>query len=101
MSDLNILSDELTCRLILGQNFDIRSASAFNQAIVKMLAESPEKIIIDLSIVKFIDSYGIGMLITLFHKVQAGGAELVLIGSSPLIKSTLMLAGLHKLMTLR
>lgn len=83
---------------VTGQmTFDDRaSAPAMAAAIVE---KAPDKVVIDLSGVDYVDSAGLGILLTLREKAQEQNAKMVLKGMTGSVKEVLELACFDTLFT--
>lgn len=69
-------------------------AAEFSETLKKLLSEGKNKIVIDLSEVKFMNSSGLGMLISGLTTVSKEGGKLKLAGMGDKIESLLMITKL-------
>ena len=59
---------------------DLNCSSAFQQELLKLLDEHPERIVINLSQVTYMDSSGVASLVKLLSRVRRGDTSLRLFG---------------------
>ncbi len=69
-------------------------AAEFNELVHKLLDEGKKNIVVDLSDVKFMNSSGIGMLITAYTTMKNGGGQLKLANATDKINSLLVITKL-------
>jgi anti-sigma B factor antagonist len=69
-------------------------ASELNELLHKLLDSNKKNVIIDLAEVKFMNSSGLGMLISAFTTMKNGGGNLKLANSTDKIQSLLMITKL-------
>ena len=69
--DVEQLSDET--RLAIRGSLDINSAPALAEAIDKLVATKPARVIVDLGALDLIDSSGVAALVKLYKGVRGGG----------------------------
>lgn len=77
-------------RITLGEG-----ASQFRDTIRELIAKGHKKILLNLSEVSYIDSSGIGELVSGFTTVTNGGGQLKLVGLSKRIKDLLQITKLY------
>jgi len=74
------------------ERFDVGNVKEIRKSIEKSIAKRDKRILLDFSSVKFIDSSGLSVIITIFKKLRAVGGNLILCGlnSQPfeLLKTT-------------
>lgn len=83
---------ELTVNIITPsvRRLDASVASAFKEAVVREIGEDRKALIVDFSQIEFIDSSGLGMLVSLL-KMMNGRGEMTLCAINP---------GIHNMFTL-
>lgn len=59
---------------------DLNCSSAFQQALLKLLDDHPDRIVINLSKVSYMDSSGVASLVKLLSRVRRGDTSLRLFG---------------------
>jgi anti-sigma B factor antagonist len=67
---------------------------AFSELLHKLLDEEKKNIVVDLSGVKFMNSSGLGMLISGYTTIKNGGGKFVLAGATEKINSLLVITKL-------
>lgn len=77
-------------RVTLGEG-----ASAFRDAIRNFAAKGDKKLLLNLSDVSYIDSSGIGEMVSGFTTVTNGGGQLKLVGLSKRVKDLLQITKLY------
>ena len=77
---------------------DIYTAPLFKQAVVKLVSEGNNDVIIDLSQVSFMDSSGFGTLLGATRRLRPGGGGLHLAGANNTIQRMLRLTRLDSIM---
>jgi len=73
---------------------DIETAPAFDAEILRIIEAQPERVLIDLSGVEFIDSTGLSALIRADQSATANGQQLSLSGGSSQVRRLFELTGL-------
>jgi len=81
---------DLAGRITLGEG-----ASTFRGAIRDLVAKGDKKILLNLGEVSYIDSSGIGELVSGFTTVQNSGGQLKLVGLSKRVKDLLQITKLY------
>jgi anti-anti-sigma factor len=70
----------------------------FNAAVNTLLQKAQKKFILDISGLDYVDSSGVGMLVSCLTNVKKAGGELRLVGANPRIKRILSMTGVDNLM---
>jgi anti-sigma B factor antagonist len=78
---------------------DVASAPEFHEALSGLVAEGPALLVVDLSEVSFIDSTGLGVLVSAEKQTRADSHELRLVVTHPQITRLLELTGLDEVFT--
>jgi anti-sigma B factor antagonist len=78
---------------------DVASAPEFHDALSGLIAEGPAILVVDLSDVSFIDSTGLGVLVSAEKQTRADGHGLRLVVTHPQITRLLELTGLDEVFT--
>ena len=73
---------------------DLATAAELKQRLEAVIASGAATIIVDLSDVAFIDSTGIGVLLSVQRRITAGEREMVTICPDPLVRRIFEVAGL-------
>jgi anti-sigma B factor antagonist len=65
---------------VRGKRLDASQAPAFKDSVTKSIEGKPRKIVLDLTLVEFIDSIGLGVLVACFKRA-GGQGKLVVVGA--------------------
>jgi anti-sigma B factor antagonist len=84
--------------LFVTGEIDIYTAPLFKQAVVNMVSEGTQNVIIDLTGVTFMDSSGFGTLLGATRRLRPGGGGLHLAGANSTIQRMLRLTRLDSIM---
>lgn len=68
-------------------DIDMSSSVAFQQEVLKILNSNPQRIVISLHGVNYMDSSGLASLVKLLSRSRKTGAKIVLAGLNPRVKS--------------
>jgi len=79
----------------LERRLDARSAPEFKAAMARLVRDGHARIVLDLSDVEFVDSSGLGAIVSALKQV-AGTGDLVLCGTRPAVMSMFKLTRLDK-----
>ncbi len=74
----------------------LHNVEQFRDEFIKIVEQDRKNIHFNIKGLSFIDSSGMGLLITLNRKLQAGGRELVIVQPGEAIQKILHIAGLDK-----
>jgi len=66
---------------------DLRCSAAFQQALLEPLEKKPERMIVDLAGVSYMDSSGVASLVKLLSRVRRGKIDLKLASLRPRVRS--------------
>lgn len=66
---------------------DLRSSPELREALLKLLEERPQRIVVDLGGVGYMDSSGVGTLVELKRRLDRGGGGVVLAALQPRVRS--------------
>jgi len=75
---------------------DAAAAPSFRQDLAGMLDHKPDRVLIDLSRVEFIDSTGLGVLVSLLKQMGPNG-RIAVVGAAPAVKRLLQITRLDTL----
>ncbi len=78
---------------------DAQRAPAFKDAIAPLVAAQPERILLDASGVEFVDSTGLGSLVSLL-KIMGATGELAIAGPRPAVRKLFTVTRLDRVMRL-
>jgi anti-anti-sigma factor len=91
--------DDGVTTIALAGEIDLVAAPEVRTYVSGALAESPRRLVIDLSNVTFIDSTGVQALVVAHQTTRLLKVELVLVPGQPQVMRTLELAGVEDLLT--
>ena len=92
---LGVEQDGTACVVRLGGELDLYNAQDVRQALSEACAEAPERIVVDLSQVEFMDSTALGVLIEARAKLENGRA-FILAAPALETKRALQISGLDR-----
>ncbi len=75
---------------------DGANAKTFKEAIARLVPEHP-RMVLDLARVTFVDSAGLGAILSGLRQLNAGGGDLKLCGVTPAVRSLLEMVRMHKI----
>jgi len=87
---------DLAVVMLHGGYLDASNAEEFRREITPAL-EGNAKVILDMSEVRFLDSAGLGTLLSCLREVSAEGGDLKLCGLSRSVRSTFEVARMHRI----
>ena len=67
-------------------------------AVSKLLAQNQTKVVLDITAVDYVDSSGIGMLVSCLTNVRKAGGELKVAGANPRIRRIFAMTGVEGLL---
>ena len=68
-------------------NIDLSASTKFQKGVLELLSDKPERVIINLSDVPYMDSSGIASLVKALSVVRGSGASLHLVGLTQRVRS--------------
>lgn len=74
---------------------------ALSQAVKENLDAGIDKVLFDFSEVEFIDSLGVGQILTSYRMITDAGGRLILCGLKPRVLTVLRMANLHTVLDIR
>jgi anti-sigma B factor antagonist len=86
--------------LVVGGEIDMSNAEAFREQLRSLTAGDGKKVIVDLSVVQFMDSSGLGVLIGGLKQVRLTGGSLRVVGTSPQLVELFHVTGIYKVLPL-
>ncbi|MCA1595743.1 MAG: STAS domain-containing protein [Chloroflexi bacterium] len=87
---------EVTIVVADGPHLDASAADGFKRDIVPLL-ESQKKVLLDMSRLSFVDSTGLGTILSCVRKIGAAGGELKLCSMSRPVHSVFELTRMHRI----
>jgi len=74
---------------------DLASAPTLDGALAQVVESGRVDVVVDLTLVTFLDSSGLGVLVKYFKRVGSAGGQLRLVVTNPAVRQVLELTGLH------
>ncbi|MBN1943263.1 MAG: STAS domain-containing protein [Phycisphaerae bacterium] len=81
-------------------DIDLHRSAALQQGLLGLLDEQPQKVVVDLSAVPYMDSSGVASLVKLLSRTRKLGVALVLLSPSPKVRSILEITRLDSVFTI-
>lgn len=79
---------------------DVATAPQLRQVLQEQQYEPGRRLIVEMSGVEFLDSFGLGVLVGGLRRARSGGGALTLVGASPRIAHVLEVTGLDEVFEL-
>lgn len=79
---------------------DVATSPDLRATLHPVAVAGPPRVVVDLSGVSFIDSTGIGVLVTALKQVRARGGQMVLRSPQPMVRKVLAITGLDRVFTI-
>ncbi|MEV0134116.1 STAS domain-containing protein [Dactylosporangium sp. NPDC050688] len=86
------LDDQIV--IVLRGELQQTTAAKFRQVITDVLATCPAQLVIDLNLITFLDSSGLGALVSARHACDETGCRVAVSGLNPAVRRTLHTTGL-------
>lgn len=86
--------------LAVGGDLDVAAAPALRQAVMAAVSSGETRLVLDLTGVGFIDSFGIGAVVGSLKRVRQRGGELALVCPEPRVRRVFELCDLDRILTL-
>jgi anti-sigma B factor antagonist len=87
---------DVTVVVLLGEQLDAGNAKDFKRDIAALL-EPRGKVVFDLARLQFVDSSGLGAILSCLRQLNAGGGDLKLCGMSKPVRALFELVRMHKI----
>jgi len=87
--------------LVVTGEIDVSVRADFRGQLAALVAEAPSPGLVDLSAVTFMDSSGLGELVSAKVAADAVGVELILVRPSEPVRRVLSLTGIDQMLTIR
>src|ERR1700742_4930866 len=88
--------DDIIVMLIDGNSLDASNAKDFKRAVAPVVAENP-KLVFDLSVLQFVDSSGLGAILSCLRQLHATGGDLKLCGMTRPVRALFELVRMHRI----
>lgn len=79
---------------------DLNQSPSFHEALVDLCGEEPERLIVHLSKVDYIDSSGVGSLVEIYRRLKRKGHKMILVAPSERVGSVLEITRLDQFFTI-
>ena len=96
--DYTIREETGGLRILPEGEIDMHVAPEFRKILHKLLDGNPQRVIMDLTHVPFIDSSGIATIVEVLKLTRKRGGSLVVEGCQPTVRDTFEVAGLTKIL---
>lgn len=92
---MELRAERISSNLIveLKGQFDLHTAKYCKEKISRYLNKEVKNLILDLEEIDFIDSSGIGAILSIYKKIEQKGGKIVIINMNPTLKRIFELAG--------
>ena len=84
----------------LAGEIDLNQSPSFHQAMVDLCMEQPERLVVHLSQVEYIDSSGVGSLVEIYRRLKREGRKMILVAPSERVGSVLEITRLDQFFTI-
>jgi anti-sigma B factor antagonist len=78
-----------------GPSLDVTTATAFKEALAPILGQASQ-VVLDLTALAFVDSSGLGAILSCMRRLAAKGGDLKLCGLSPAVRTVFELVRMHR-----
>lgn len=89
-------SDGPSVILVFEGELDVTSAAEAEEAVRRACADAPDRMILDLTRLAFMDSTGVRVLVRARRRLAERGAAIVLAGLSPSVSRIMHITGLNR-----
>jgi anti-sigma B factor antagonist len=102
MSDawMSRVEGDLLSIVLRGPRLDAKAATSLKSGLSLEVPPSINRAEVDMDGINFLDSSGVGILLSIHRKLPAEGAEVTLRNVDPAVRSTLELLRLHRVFNL-
>ncbi len=87
---------DVTVVVLPGESLDASNAAEFKQAIATVL-EKHAKVVFDMSQLRFVDSSGLGAILSCLRQLNARGGDLKLCGMTKPVRALFELVRMHRI----
>ena len=92
-------SGDLTCVTLRGDHLDAGVAEEFKRDMAPLL-KGDARLLLDMTRLRFLDSAGIGALLSCLRQVSAGGGDMKLFGLTKNVRAVFEMTRMHRLFDL-
>lgn len=75
-------------------DLDVTSSPQVRNEVVRLITDGANAVLLDLTAVPFIDSFGLGVLVSALKRTRSSGGDLTLVVTEPNVRRLLTLTGL-------
>jgi anti-sigma B factor antagonist len=79
---------------------DLKTSPQLRDELLEVVGQAPEKIVVDLSQVRYMDSSGVGTIVEAKRRADSNGATILLAGLQPRVRSVFEITQLDKFFTI-
>ncbi|MDD3242970.1 MAG: STAS domain-containing protein [Eubacteriales bacterium] len=87
-------------KVVIDKDIDVYNVSELKEAILACVEEKQAGVLLDASAMEYIDSTGLGALVSALNKVRQYGGSITICGLKPHIKRLFTITGLDGVFTL-
>jgi anti-sigma B factor antagonist len=89
-------SDDITIITPLGEHLDASNAEGFKRDIAPLL-EGNARVLLDMSHIDFMDSAGLGALLSCLRRINGAGGDLKLFEMSKAVRAVVQITRMHRI----
>jgi anti-sigma B factor antagonist len=93
--DVTVRNQDGTAVVAVAGEIDVYTSPLLQERLVEVLKDGSSSIVLDLSAVTFLDSTGLGVLITGLKRCRSAEGDLVLVTAQPNVLKVLEITGLN------
>lgn len=86
--------------VVLSGDVDLHQSPALHAKLLELTKERPEKFVLDLQAVGYIDSSGVGTFVDVFRRVNGYKGQMVLVGLNDRVRSVFEITKLDRFFTI-
>lgn len=98
---MDVIVDGSVVRLAVTGEIDLTAAPLLDAGLSEMAARGQPVVLVDLHALEFLDSSGLGVLITHHKALREAGRQLVILSPSPPAERALSISGLDRVLHIR
>ena len=97
---LDVTEQDGVVVLTAGGEIDVSTAPALRQELVELAAAGSGSVVVDLQGVDFLDSTGLGVLVSGLKRFRTGGSDLLVVVTNPRIVKVFEITGLTQVFSM-
>jgi anti-sigma B factor antagonist len=98
--DVTFAGDDGWAIVVITGELELATAPRLRQQVVNLVGEGHTRVVLDLTNVDFLDSIGLGVIVSVLKRVRSHGGELVLVGAVPRVRALFELTRLDEILEL-